>query len=77
VGACGLMPDGCGGELDCGPCCTPWTCEDWCPPSSSLTNIQECSSTQDPVGEQGSVYVIACPKPDGCSGTLDCWCPIG
>jgi hypothetical protein len=74
AGVCGKYPDGCGGELDCGPCCTPFTCEDWCP-ADDCGNIRECSPTKDDINVVGATYICPCPKPDGCTGVLDCWCP--
>ena len=72
---CGLTPVGIGGDsvLDCGPCCKPLTCEDWCPADSS-GNIRDCSSTKDDLSTLGGRFYVLCRKPDGCSGTIDCYC---
>jgi hypothetical protein len=64
---CGLMPDGCGGIIDCGPCCVPVDCETACASSSGPT----CHSTYDP--NQG--WIMSCPQADGCGSSMQCWCP--
>ena len=64
---CGLAADGCGGPLDCGPCCTPVTCDQICADPN-----EACSATYDP-----AVWALTCAKPNRCNGTVDCYCKIG
>lgn len=65
--SCGPQLDGCGGTIDCGPCCCGQTCEQICLVGAG--NRPLCAATQDPV-----IYNIACPKSDGCGGVLTCYC---
>ncbi len=73
-GTFGYQSDGCGSTLDCGKptCCVPWTCEQLCNPSGNSSTIAECSSVKDNL-----VYLLECPQSDGCSGVLNCYCPLG
>jgi len=65
--ACGPQGDGCGGLLDCGPCCVPKTCDQRCAEDSTLN----CSAVKS------DVYAVECPVTDGCSKTVNCYCMIG
>jgi hypothetical protein len=57
---CGVIPDGCGGTLDCGACATPNTCG-----GGGVPNQCGCKPTTCAAESCGSI-------PDGCGGTVDC-----
>jgi len=59
---CGLVPDGCGTDLDCGGCNAPATCG-----GAGTPNVCGCTPTTCAAlgADCGSV-------PDGCVGVLDC-----
>jgi hypothetical protein len=65
---CGPTPDGCGGIIDCGPCCVPLTCEEVCASATGPT----CHAANDPI--TGCVW--ACPQGDGCGNSIPCWCQL-
>jgi hypothetical protein len=65
---CGPTPDGCGGTIDCGPCCVPIPCETAC---AGSTGYNACHTAFD--ASQG--WVRSCPQADGCGNELVCWCP--
>jgi hypothetical protein len=71
---CGMLADGCGGQMDCGACATGWTC-------GTGANAHVCISA-DP-----NCKKLTCDQPtgrfcgkigDNCGGSVDCGdtCPI-
>ncbi|HZS37275.1 MAG TPA: hypothetical protein VFF06_10625 [Polyangia bacterium] len=80
---CGPQPDGCGGTLECEPCCTPTTCaalgdvcgeqSDGCNGSLSCScanagDVCNAGSCCTPLGCEGQCGTVG----DGCGGEIDC-----
>src|ERR1700690_1886960 len=69
---CGLIGDGCGGELDCGACAAPQTCGANVP---SVCGVPGCAATVTTCSLPGGQYcgVIG----DGCGRSIDCGSSCG
>jgi hypothetical protein len=73
--SCGTADDGCGGEVDCGPCCLPATCADL---GDACGQVPDgCEGTLDcgPCCDRQTcedLGVECGPATDGCGGDLDC-----
>ncbi|HEY3358198.1 MAG TPA: kelch repeat-containing protein [Polyangia bacterium] len=61
---CGVMPDGCGGTLNCGSCVAPPRCG-----GGGVANVCGCVPRTCALSDCGTV-------PDGCGGVLLCACGL-
>jgi hypothetical protein len=67
---CGLINDGCGAAVDCGPCPEGEVC--------GLFEPNKCAACEPRTCEDAAETGIECGMVgDGCGGTLDCMCPPG
>jgi hypothetical protein len=64
---CGLINDGCGAAVDCGPCPPGEVC--------GLIEPNKCAACEPRTCEEAGVECGMVG--DGCGGTLDCQCPEG
>ena len=72
-GQCGILSDGCGGTLDCGPC--PTTTTSTTTTSTTTTTAASCETSDIQCSETFCVHDSECPATRYCrtgSGLFDC-----